>query len=291
MKFFPQSNFEWLRFSVIVLATVALLIYASRFILTLQFKLLYHPWSSAPPAELLRANHVRLWQSSGADYRGLVTADETGRCKGTIVVFHGNGGTAVDRVFYVDALAALDYRVILAEYPMYGGRKGELGEKSFASDAKETIRLAFEEYGGPLFLLGESLGSGVAAASSAGETPVRIDGIVLITPWDSLASIAHSKFPFLPVRLLLRDNYDSVSNLASFKGKIAVVGAAQDEVIPIRHARKLFDSLPGASRNMWTIQGAGHNDWYIYTNRTWWKEITDFVSGNVSNDRRKQSWN
>jgi pimeloyl-ACP methyl ester carboxylesterase len=194
-------------------------------------------------------------------------------------VFHGNGGTAADRRFYLDVLGAHGYRVILAEYPMYGGRKGELGEKAFVVDGIETVVLAFEKYGGPLYVLGESLGSGVAAAVG-GKAPVKIDGIVLITPWDTLESVAKSKFPLLPVRLLLRDKYDSIKNLGSFKGKIAVVGAGRDEIIPIKHAANLFNSLPGTDKRMWTLQEASHNDWYRYTDSSWWDETIGFVSDN-----------
>ena len=276
MIFFPKSKIQWIRLSALVLIAITFSVYVSRSILNLQFRILYHPSFSAPPVESLKANHIKLWQSSGADYRGLVTTDETRLSKGTIVVFHWNRGTAVDRVCYPDALGALGYRVILAEYPMYGGRKGELGEKAFVSDARETILLAFKDYGGPLFLLGESMGCGVAAAV-AREAPVQIDGIILITPWDTLASLACSKFPFLLVRLILRDQYDSIGNLASFKGRIAVIGAGRDEVIPIRHAKDLYDSLSSTSKEMWIVQEAGHNDWIMHVDRNWWREIMDFM--------------
>jgi pimeloyl-ACP methyl ester carboxylesterase len=200
------------------------------------------------------------------------------RSIGTIIVFHGNGGTAADRVFYVRELSALGYRVILAEYPRYGGRKGELGEKAFVADANETVRRAFEQFGEPLLLLGESLGCGVAAAV-AREASVKVDGIILITPWDTLASVAQSKFPFLPVRLLLTDTYDSIGNLKAFKGRITVVGAERDKIIPIKHANDLYGSLSSATKRMWTIKQAGHNDWPMHTDTLWWKEITDFASG------------
>jgi uncharacterized protein len=179
----------------------------------------------------------------------------------------------------VKALSALGYRVILAEYPGYGGRKGELGEKAFVADANETLRLACEQFGEPLYLLGESLGCGIAAAV-AKEAPVKVDGVILITPWDTLASLAHSKLPFLPVRFLLTDKYDTIGNLRAFKGRIAVVGAGQDEVIPIKHANDVYSSLSSATKRMWIIEEAGHNDWPVHTNMSWWKEITDFVRGN-----------
>jgi pimeloyl-ACP methyl ester carboxylesterase len=245
----------------------------------MQNRILYYPGSSAPSEESLKADNIKRWQSSATDYRGLVAAKDAGGPKGTIVVFHGNAGIAADRTYYLNDLGTLGYRVILAEYPGYGGRKGELGEKAFVRDAGETVRLASEKYGGPLFLLGESLGCGVAAAV-AKVTPVKIDGIVLITPWDTLASIAREKFPFLPVRLLLTDSYDTIGNLRPFKGKLAVVGAERDEVIPLAHAKNLYDSLPGTARRMWTMQGAGHNDWPMHVNATLWKEIMNYVGNN-----------
>ena len=57
-----------------------------------------------------------------------------------------------------------------------------------------------------------------------------------------------------------------------------MVGAGRDEVIPITHAQDLYHSLSGVVKRMWTIEGAGHNDWPMFINTTWWKEVMDFVS-------------
>jgi uncharacterized protein len=243
-----------------------------------EHKFLYFPDASRPSEELLRTNHLKLWQEVATDYRGIVAFSEIAKPKGTVIVFHGNAGKAADRILYIEALSALGYRVILAEYPLYGGRKGALGEKEFVADGAETVRLAFEQIGGPVFLLGESLGCGVAAAVAA-RTSVKITGIILITPWDTLASVAESRFSFLPVRLFLTDKYDSIGNLKSFKGRIAFVGAERDEIIPISHAKRLYDSLPIVEKRMWIVRGAGHNDWPMHAQAFLWKEIADFMEG------------
>jgi len=261
-------------FKEIAIAAVLLLISGCN----LQNRFLYFPSSVSPSEELLRAENLKLWQISGSDYRGIVAAsDPYGAARGTIIVFHGNGGIAADRTYYLKYLGSLGYRTIIAEYPAYGGRKGEVGENSFVSDGQETVRLAAEKYAGPLYILGESLGCGIVAAVAA-KTQIRIDGIILITPWDTLASIAAAKFPFLPVRFFLTDKYDNIGNLRSFKGKIVVVGAERDEVIPISHAEKLYGSLPQKMSRMWIMRGAGHNDWPMRVNRGLWEEIMDFIS-------------
>ena len=244
----------------------------------LERDMLYYPSTYLPPQPSLSAYNIQFWPSGANDYRGFISTRQSSKVQGTIVIFHGNAGTAADRVYYVNALTHLGYRVILAEYPGYGGRKGDLGEEPFVHDAKETLRLASEKYGGPTFLLGESLGCGVAAAA-AKDSLVKIDGIILITPWDTLLSVAKEKFPWLPVQLFLRDKYDTIGNLKKYQGRIAVIGAERDEVIPIPHAQTLFNSLTG-SHKMYIVKGAGHNDWSEMVDLAWWKEITGFIQGN-----------
>ena len=243
----------------------------------LQNTMLYYPDTKKPSQDSLTPKHIQFWGEAIDDYRGYLSTVPIPDPKGTVIVFHGNAGDAAGRAFYARALTPLGYRVILAEYPGYGGRKGPLGERVFAKDAKETVRLAFEQFGRPIFLLGESLGCGVAAAAVK-DSSVQIDGIILITPWDTLLSVAKEKFPWLPVRLFMKDTYDSVENLKAFHGRIAIVGAEQDEIVPVHHARALYQTLSG-NKKMWTIIGAGHNDWFGRVGPSWWQTITDFAGG------------
>ncbi len=245
--------------------------------------MLYYPSKEKPTQDLLTAYHIQFWGSVFDDYRGYASTITISNPKGTIIVFHGNAGSAADRAYYVQVLAPLGYRVILAEYPGYGGRNGDLGETVFVSDAKETIRLAFEQFGAPIFLLGESLGCGVVAAAAkdtSSDASVQIYGIILITPWDTLVSVAKCKFPWLPVRLFLKDRYDSIENLKAFQGRIAIAGAEHDEVIPVHHAQALYQALP-TNKKMWIIHGASHNDWFDHVSPAWWQAIMDYIEGRI----------
>jgi uncharacterized protein len=242
----------------------------------MQNRFLYFPSAERPTEQMLKYENMKLWQATADDYQGLVTAQEAPAPNGTLVLFHGNGGTALDRGFYLKPFMDLGFRIILAEYPKYGGRAGKVGEKPFVAAGSETVRLAYEQYKEPLYLAGESLGCGVSAAV-AKQTSVPVAGIILITPWDTLASVAKSLFPFLPVKLVLTDKYDSIENLKSFKNKISVVGAQRDEILPIKHAINLYNALPEDRKRMWIIKGASHNDWPMFTDASLFKEITDFV--------------
>ena len=242
----------------------------------MQNKSLYFPSAEWPSARRLAAEKLKIWQATAADYRGLIAAHDAPVPNGTIILFHGNGGTALDRGFYIEPLTELGFRVILAEYPQYGGRPGKVGEKPFVAAGVEAVQSAFEQYGEPLYLLGESLGCGVAAAVVK-KSSAPIGGIILITPWDTLASAAKSLFPFSPVKIFLTDKYDSIENLQAFKKKISVIGAERDEILPIKHAINLYNALPKDSKRMWIIKDAGHNDWPSHADASLFKEITDFV--------------
>jgi pimeloyl-ACP methyl ester carboxylesterase len=244
-------------------------------VFVLQRRMLYFPAVERPPADLVAAVGMAYWPSPTSDYRGLVS-NEPAKASATVVVFHGNAGGAIDRSYYVRALAPLGYRVLLAEYPGYGGRSGKPSEAVLVADAVETVELAHEEFGGPVYLWGESLGAGVAAAVAANtETPIA--GLVLVTPWDSLPDLAQYIYWFFPVRWLMLDQYNSVENVASYAGPVAVVVAERDEIIPARHSMNLFDAVPGNKR-LWVLAGANHNSWPVQPDAAWWREVVSFIT-------------
>jgi alpha-beta hydrolase superfamily lysophospholipase len=257
-----------------ILALVLVLSFAG--LAMFQDSLLYYP-ERVSVAELAHGvPGARPWPSAG-DFRALVVEPAQGEARATVVVFHGNAGHAGHRGFYAEALAPLGVRVILAEYPGYGPRSGDPGEASFVTDAAATIAAARREFGGPLLLLGESLGAGVAAAASKQVGHEGIAGIVLVTPWDTLANVAAHHYSWLPRSLLawgLRDRYDSVANLsaATFRGRVSVVLAERDSIVPAAFGQALFDSL-SAEKRRFVIAGAEHNDWPAHVSADWWSAL------------------
>jgi pimeloyl-ACP methyl ester carboxylesterase len=241
-----------------------------------QRRMIYFPDSARPTEGHCQALGVRFWPDAGDGYRGFIGLAAPAGKKGLVVAFHGNAGGAADRAYYVQALAPLGYRVVLAEYPGYGGRRGGLGERPFVDDAKATVHRACKEFGGPLFLVGESLGCGVAAAVAA-DPAIPVAGVVMITPWDSLPAVAQALYWHLPLGRLVRDKYDNIRNLQAYKKPVAVVVAEQDEIIPRKNSMRLYESLT-APKRLWVFTGAGHNSWPTGSNESWWREVMDFVS-------------
>ncbi len=236
-----------------------------------QDNLLYYP--DRARVEEMVSSGLSPWPTD-QDFRGLLAEPQT-PARATAIVFHGNAGHAGDRQFYADVLGQLGLRVILAEYPAYGPRTGELGEKSLVADAQQTIALVHARYREPLLIIGESLGAGVAAAASTGQRE-RIAGLLLITPWDRLEHVASHHYPLLPVKWLLRDRYDSVTHLAAFGRPVLVAIAEHDTIIPARFGKALYDSLAEPKR-LSVIAGTDHNDWFFRLDDAWWRQAIDFL--------------
>ncbi|MEK9721263.1 MAG: alpha/beta hydrolase [Quisquiliibacterium sp.] len=249
----------------------------------LQDRLLYFPDTAPLPAVLADAKRhgLRSWPSSG-EFRGLVREPE-GPARATLVLLHGNAGQAGHRTDYA-RLARYGIRVILAEYPGYGPRPGRPSEPVLTTDAVRTIALARKEFGDPVLLGGESLGSGVAAAAYA-QNPASVAGLWLITPWDTLVNVAKHHYPWLPVGWMLRDRYDSLKHLANAKAPIAVTVAENDMIVPARFGRSLYEQIRTAPKRLWVVRGAGHNDWLTQVDEQWWAEVANYLLQNHTGSR------
>jgi uncharacterized protein len=240
-----------------------------------QRRLIYYPISGRPSENTAAARGLKYWPSYDG-YRGFISATMGDSTRGTVIVFHGNAGAAHDRDYYIRALEPLGFRVILAEYPGYSNRPGKPNELSITDDARETVEFAYEEFGGPVYLWGESLGSGVAAALATGlSMPVR--AVVLITPWDSLPNLSQRIYWYLPARWIVLDQFDNVKNLQSYRGRVAVLIADQDEVVHRQLGLNLHKSIT-ADKKLWAFHGAGHNNWPNHPKASWWREVTEFMA-------------
>jgi len=243
-----------------------------------QRKLIYFPekHSIEHQQELAEQFNLKLWPSID-NYLGLIANSNKTAYKGTIIVFHGNAGSAINRIYYLQALEKLGYRVLLAEYPGYGARKDEPTESVLIANGIETVRQALDDFGAPIFLWGESLGSGVVGGIMQ-TSQFQVNGIVLITPFDSLANVAQHHYWFFFAKWLVRDKFNNINNLQNYSGNIAILLADEDEIIPNANSLNLFKSLH-YRRQLWRFKGAGHNSLPLASEQPWWKEVMQFVAG------------
>ncbi len=174
------------------------------------------------------------------------------------LITHGNAGQAADRDYVLSRMSGQDSLYVL-EYPGYGLREGKPCRESMNEAAAAAYRLLRSRNPNtPVCVLGESIGSGPACALALDIPPP--DKIVLVVPFDSLASVASEKMWLFPVRLILRDAWDNVEALKHYAGPVEIFAAKQDVIIPIRHAEALAKQIPNAQ---FTPIAGGHNDWSL----------------------------
>jgi pimeloyl-ACP methyl ester carboxylesterase len=169
---------------------------------------------------------------------------------------HGNAGQASHRAYVLAHISGADSLYVL-EYPGYGLRDGRPSKDSMdnaAADAYRVLRKQFPNT--PIGVIGESIGSGPASFLASAQRPP--DKIVLVVPFDTFASVASEHMPFLPVRAILKDNWDNIRALRSYTGPIDIYGAIDDQVVPCEHAKRLAAALHNAK---FVIIEGGHNDW------------------------------
>ena len=125
----------------------------------------------APQENLLKlAESVdcRPWRNDGGEIIGWRNAESRKEARGRIVILHGNAGYALNRTLYIEALEQVDggrcWEVILFEYPGFGARPGRPGEKAFLAAGAEAVDQLMREDHRPVYLLGESIGTGPACA-------------------------------------------------------------------------------------------------------------------------------
>ncbi len=243
--------------------------------------LIYYPERAAEEAMRQRASAMgwEVWKDGEGQFSGWRHADQKGRDH--LVIFHGNAGHALMREYWVSIFDQLGEDrfagVSVLEYPGYGFREGRPSEKAIFDGALRAIEPLIESMESPdrLFLLGESLGSGVATRV-AKAFPDSIDGLLLVTPFTDLAAVGRFHFPYLPVRLLLRDRYDNVKQLRDYRGPVVVVVAGQDGVVPARFGRELYEGYQGPKR-LKELSEADHNTLLHFADDAFWQDTINFL--------------
>ena len=235
---------------------VSYLIFAG-LMFVLQRRLLYVPSKSRPSLQKFKG----FWEEFRSQTRDGLTLVHwlSKRGRPYVLVFHGNAGNIEDRVYKFKFLADRGYSVLLVSYRGYGGAPGRPSEKSLIDDSARALEALLEREGisaSDTVFLGESLGSGVAV-SLAAERPVG--AVILDGAYSSIADVAQSVYPFLPVRLMLKDRWDSLSRVSKVKAPILFLHSRKDSVLPFRLAKKLYEAANPPKQRLW-LDHSGHTD-------------------------------
>jgi fermentation-respiration switch protein FrsA (DUF1100 family) len=148
---------------------------------------------------------------------------------------------------------------LLLDYRGYGASDGAPAEAALVADARllfDHARALADGGAQPIFAFGRSLGSGVAVALAASRP---LDGVVLVTPFDSAVAVAKRYYPYLPVDWMMKHRFDSIAHAPRLGIPLLCVIAERDEVIPPVHGERLFEAWAGPKRKL-LLPGATHGD-------------------------------
>ena len=197
--------------------------------------------------------------------------------RGLVLYFGGNAEEVSGQLHDAEALAPWSFAAI--NYRGYGLSDGRPSEASLTADARVVYDWLAKLDGvdpNRIVVFGRSLGTGVAVQLAA-DRPVH--AAVLVSPFDSLRSIAQSHYPFVPVSLLLKHPFDSLARAPAIPTPALVLVGADDRLVPPRLSQRLYDAWAGPKQWI-SIPDADHND--LHAQPGYWPAIHAFLNAHSS---------
>lgn len=178
----------------------------------------------------------------------------------TVVLYHGNAGSACDRAFLAEQFTAAGYGYVVVEYGGYSNDPVLPTHERTKDDVQNVIHFLQQRGFSDVAVVGESIGAGVASYHAALAAPKKL---LLVAPFPDLQAIAATRFWFYPTRALVDNAFRPIEHLRDYRGFVMIVHGREDTIIPYRLGEELYLSL-STEKHFVTIEQAGHNDLFFY---------------------------
>ena len=224
--------------NVLIFLFIAYLILVM-FIYFYQRKLLYHP-SENNYLDETNLNHKIEKIFVESDTQLISWYYNKNKSYKTILFFHGNAGRLDNRVYKLNELAKLDINYLIVAYRGFSGNQGKPSEKVIYKDS-DAAKKWLNENGVEdknIILYGESLGTAVAVDLASKN---NFAGIILESPFTSMIKHAKKYYPYLPVKILLKDTYESENKLNKINIPILILHGHKDTIVPFEMGKEMFN--------------------------------------------------
>jgi fermentation-respiration switch protein FrsA (DUF1100 family) len=205
--------------------------------------------------------HEDVWFESGDGTRLYGWFVPNVGSKRALLYCHGNGEHVAYNADLVAHLRdALDASVFIFDYRGYGKSEGRPDESGCIADglaAQRWLAERVETKPSDIVLMGRSLGGAVAVAAAADQ---GARALVLESTFSRMTDVAAYHYPLIPVRLVMRNRYESISRIGRYTGPLVQSHGLADQIIPIQFGRRLFDAAPSRQKRFIELPGRGHND-------------------------------
>ena len=262
-------KYLYLILSSIVIAYIVLII----FIYFYQRNLLYHPSENNYQSDKIQFDYDEIYIEVDEEIKlkSWLIEKDFKKYK-TLVLFHGNAGHLSNRIYKLNELYKLDINILLISWRGFSGNRGSPTEQNLYKDAEAAIKWLNEKKinNNQIILYGESLGSGVAVELGKKN---NFSSIILESPFTSIENSAKIYYPYLPVRLLLKDRYDSIGKIKMINTPILIMHGEKDDVVPISMGKELFEKANSPKHSYFTSE----DDHMMEFNQNLLNEIKSFI--------------
>jgi pimeloyl-ACP methyl ester carboxylesterase len=195
--------------------------------------------------------------------------------KGIYIHFHGNGGTACHRTNYLEQLKDLPLDMVFVEYPGYANDGRKPSQEEILKEASE-IYAHFEKMKLPIILYGESLGTGVSTYLASKND---VSGLILQSPYTSIADVAQSHHPTLPIKFLIRHRFPADEWAKNVKATPLIIYALKDPVVPPNLTKKQIPNFTEAE--VVPLETELHGAMDLHHPDIFWGSIKSYISKRI----------
>lgn len=211
------------------------------------------------PSEIAGTSPIGQWVSirtaDGERLTALYQPPSAG--KPVVLFFHGNADLIRNYAFLARAFQERGYGFLAPAFRGYPGSTGSPSEAGLIEDGLTAHSwLSQHAPASPIAILGRSLGTGVAVSTAAKR---KVSALALVSAYDSIANVASEAYPYLPVKLLIRDPMNSDQLIGGVSAPKLFIHGDQDSVIPIERGQALYASA-SETKAFLVLKGIGHND-------------------------------
>ena len=261
---------------IVIIIVVAYVVFTS-FLFVSQAHYVYYPervLSSSPSSIGLDFESISFETRDGVKLSGWFIPRENAR--GVILFCHGNAGNISHRLESIQIFHRLGLDILIFDYRGYGQSEGKPSEQGTYQDAEAAWRYLIEERQvdpNEIIVFGRSLGGAVASWLAQSHTP---RALILESAFTSLRDIAARLYPYLPVRLLLRFEYNTAEYLGRVNCPVLIVHSREDEIMPFSHGRRLFE-VANEPKRFLELTGT-HNEGFLTSGKRYEEGLNAFIS-------------
>ena len=217
-----------------------------------QRSLLYHPVENNYYGDKLTVNieKVKITTDDNIDLLAWYHKKDIKKYK-TILYFHGNAGSLENRIHKINHFKDMNINFILLAWRGFSGNKGKPTEQGLYQDARSAVKWLINQgvTEENIIIYGESLGTGVATEIAQNK---NFAGVILESPFTSMIDLGKKYYPIFPVKLLLKDKYESEKKIKNLKSPLLVMHGKKDKIVPFYMGEKIFDMANNPKFNYFT---------------------------------------